>query len=103
MVGGVFGGIFYSFVNFESFFVITTNFVFFSEFFAVCSGAEEGLEEWLEEDLVEGRITPLVAESLLCQQLKKTQVETNEISQDFDFDFDTFLSDPSPIIGYACQ
>ena len=103
MVGGVFGGIFYSFVNFESFFVITTNFVFFSEYFAVCRGAEEGLEEWLEEDLVEGRITPLVAESLLCQQHKKTQVETNKISQDFDFDFDTFLSDPSPIIGYACH
>ena len=99
MVGGVFGGIFYSFVNFESFFVITTNFVFFSEYFAVCRGAEEGLEEWLEEDLVEGRITPLVAESLLCQQLKKTQVGTNEISQDFDFDFDTFLWDPSPIIA----
>ena len=57
----------------------------------------------MEEDLVEGRITPLVAESLLCQQHKKTQVETNEISQDFDFDFDTFLSDPSPIIGYACH
>ena len=52
------------------------------------------MEEWLEEDLVEGRITPLVAESLLCQQLKETQVETNKISQDFDFDFvpDTFLN-----------
>ena len=98
-IGGVVGGgIFYCCVNFQSFCVITANFVFFSGYFAGC-----GEEDWLEEDLVKGRITPLVAESLLCQQLKKTQVETNEISQDFDFDFDTFLSDPSPIIGYACH
>ena len=87
VVGGGFGGKFYSCLNFEVFFVIIPNFVFFSGYFAGCIGGEEGLEEWLEEDLVEGRITPLVAESLLCQQLKDTQVETNKISQDFDFDF----------------
>ena len=57
------------------------------------------MEEWLEEDLVEGRITPLVAESLLCQQHKKTQVETNKISQDLDFDFVLSLD---KVQGSAC-